>query len=450
MKPFALPIAAFLVTIVASACGGVGSPPGGQTTIGSAPLLHEHRCTIGASKSKKARHHSRSVCDPTTMHVTHVLLKRRFRPRYTQQDDTIYFGGPVQTDQLTYLVFWGISGPSDTKHDPDGEAKYLIAFFNALGSSSWFNTITQYYQVVDGNRQYITNKSGRLAGIWYDTTSSPPPSTFTDAQVGAEAANGAAHFGYNAQANYVVVTPNGDSMSIVYADACAYHTMSSTKIVYTAIPYQPMLGADCGAGSVNDPGILDGVTESAAHEAAEAATDPEASGSGWYNWDDGEIADTCESGPSQGTTFPGGQQFPTQALWSNADVNCVQSYAGTSPSPTPSASPTPTPVPTPKSTPTPRPTPGAVNVTPGRLIFKRTGARFSETVKVAQSHFAGKFRRSDACNGVASVKTSADAKGKASYRITPRAAGKCTVKFAGGNDLKGSLSIVVKRTHSRL
>ncbi|HEY1977282.1 MAG TPA: hypothetical protein VGG89_12080 [Candidatus Baltobacteraceae bacterium] len=263
----------------------------------------------------------------------------------------LYGGGAVQTVPESYLIFWGWSGSTDATADPDYLAPYMVSFFKAIPASSWLATTTQYSQDL-GSLEYITNPAGQYAGATYDP--STVPSTYTEADVYNEAIKFAGTVGYNANVNYIVVTPHGHSISGFNSSSgfCAYHSAVSTthgQLSFTVFPYIPDAGYYCGAGSVNshssNAGILDGVSIVGGHEEAETITDPDAA-TGWLDSNGQEIGDKCAWYHLQNTSFGGTtlgtSMFPTQPLWSNAAASasgCVQSYGGSSPTPTPSPPP---------------------------------------------------------------------------------------------------------------
>ena len=240
-------------------------------------------------------------------------LARRGRPLR-------YHGGPVQTSPAIYVVFWGFG----TYGDPSGEAARLTAFLNAVGASSWLNTVTQYYQ---SGPTHIANPASQLDGTWYDNTNSVPLHP-TDAQIRAEAIRLAANVNvYSANAAYIVATPNGHNIKGFPRNFCAYHgdaNASGSTIPYTNLPYMTNGGRYCGANSVNGgaAGKLDGVTIVGGHELAETQTDP-ASG-GWWDSQGNEIGDKCAWRALRNTSFGSFGTFPTQPLWSNASGGCAQ------------------------------------------------------------------------------------------------------------------------------
>jgi hypothetical protein len=252
-----------------------------------------------------------------------------------------YYGGPVQHSPKIYLVFWGWSSSSDSTHDPNGLANYLINYYTALGGSNLGNVQTQYYD----NAGSVSNPHPEYLGAWYDSTL--PPQTYTDAQVASEAVKAVSHFGYSADANYIVVTPHGYTQSGFGTQWCGYHNSTSSgsgPVAYTNLPYTSDVGSSCGAGSVNSPGTLDGASIVGGHEAVETITDPGA-GNGWLDSSGAEIGDKCAWTNLQNVSMYGGAVYPNQPEWSNAVSGCAYSY-GSTPTPTPKPSTSPTPVPT--------------------------------------------------------------------------------------------------------
>jgi serine protease len=241
--------------------------------------------------------------------------------------DMTYHGGAIQKAPKVYLIFWGWNGI-----DPSGEAPYLISFFSGVGGSGWANIQTQY----DGTGQgFITNPTGQLKGVWYDDLSIYP--TVPDAFITNEVTRAVQHFGYDADANYVIATPthrNDAGFANAVGGYCAWHSSVVTaghKVAFTDLPYIPDGGSSCGANIVNPgaAGALDGVSIVAGHEYAEAVTDPHPA-SGWIDANGAENGDKCawlRSGPGkmQNVHLSTGD-FAVQGLWSNASHGCVISY----------------------------------------------------------------------------------------------------------------------------
>jgi serine protease len=261
---------------------------------------------------------------PQGAHVIHYAptlnAHRRFSGplRPNSSYGVTYHGGPVEYSPKVYVVFWG--GIWKTKKgDPDKVRPYLLAFLKALDGSQWTSTIAQYY----GNYGYIQNDTA-FGGAYIDSQSQLPPHP-SDQPIAYEATLAEAHFGYDADASYIVAMPHGYNPVWFGLTYCAYHsytTVFSGILAYQALPYMPDAGETCGAGSVNNPGTRDGVTIFEGHEVAETETDP-VPFTGWYGMYQSEIADLCEFENLQNTKF-GKRSFPTQPLWSDRDNACVQ------------------------------------------------------------------------------------------------------------------------------
>lgn len=221
-------------------------------------------------------------------------------------------GGPVQTAPKVYVDFWHWTS------DPSGEQPYLEKFLSSVGSTSWLATVQQYGAGWTGQL---------LAGTWTDSANAVP-SHPTDAQIQAEAAVAASHFGTGNSDNVqiVVATPTGHSTSGFGTSFCAYHGAVSAdpNITYTNLPYMTDAGGSCGEDSVNGSnGTLDGVSIVEGHEMAETITDPLLNG--WFN-STGEIADLCAWTDLANLTTTTGA-FAVQPLWSNSANGCAQSPA---------------------------------------------------------------------------------------------------------------------------
>ncbi len=329
-----------------------------------------------------------------------------------------YYGGHVVTSPKIYIVYWGWGEPgafpssqtcssesltegsvsATLACDPDGAGKYMADFANQLGGTTWAGVQTQYYDTdSSGNKNYITNPTDQLAGIWADDTnditglaktssSNPPGASNTYTDLAQEAARAVAHFGITDLNNADIVIaqpPNYSDPNAVSTGYCAFHDYTypgveggiyngiQQGIQYTNMPYSLAInsgGANvCGENSVNTDaaGKLDGFSIVLGHELEETNTDPGAedvigSGTsaqqigGWYDTlDANENGDKCawvgenlvtSQGPP--APIPGalgditgnqGGRFAVQSLWSN-DANAGTGYcagAGTD-SPLPS------------------------------------------------------------------------------------------------------------------
>jgi serine protease len=238
-----------------------------------------------------------------------------------------YGGGPVLLAPHMYVILWGFKAAGD----PDKVGPLMKKFAKNIGGSSWLNTVTQYYSGSASSPNYITNPTHE-GSVWEDDTNTEPAHA-TDAQIRAEAAAGAAHFGYDANGAYIVVSSyHHDPQGFLSSGWCAYHgatrLSSGNTISYTNDPYMPDAGGSCGANFVAAPsdesGTDEGVTIVTGHEYAESITDPQPF-SGW-NSSSGEIGDLCAWQDIANDPF-GKKSYTMQPLYSNATLTCVQSYS---------------------------------------------------------------------------------------------------------------------------
>jgi hypothetical protein len=227
-----------------------------------------------------------------------------------------YGGGPVATNPVVYLDFWGSQWDSDS----NGVEQYMQALFGGLGDASdnWSTTMSQY---TDGSGNPVTFGGSVLGGTWVDDAS-PAPQSASQADIAAEAQNAAAVFGVSGpDVDIFVVSPSGTSPDgFPNTGFCAWHDWNGTT-AYTNMPYVLDAGSGCGANSVQSQ--LDGFSIVGGHEYAEAVTDPEPS-SGWVDQSSGEeIGDLCAWTNLQAISFDTGT-FAMQPLWSDNDNGCVQ------------------------------------------------------------------------------------------------------------------------------
>jgi serine protease len=232
-----------------------------------------------------------------------------------------YGGGPVQVKPKVFLVFWGY-----TKYgDPDNVRPLLENYIENMGGSSHNDIYTQYYEIVNGKTIYIKNPSSQYGGAWEDNA--PLPKQPTQSEVAAEALKSVSHFGYNANASYVVATAHGRNTPGFGTQWCAYQGATSRhgKLVsYTNLPYIPDAGESCGANFITPPsdetGADEGVTIVEGHMQGDSATDPDPP-TGWtFEGGDG----LCAWTDIENDTF-GSYSYTMQPMFSNASLSCVQS-----------------------------------------------------------------------------------------------------------------------------
>jgi hypothetical protein len=287
-------------------------------------------------------------------------------PADSASNDLVWHGGNagpgaigVETAPAVYLVYWGPQWAQGfTTADADGKLyssktlqNYVNTFFGSVGGSPWAGIQTQYCNGAlvgstscVGDTGYITNPTHQLKGVWTDP--SPVPSdiitlglaeNLVDDPIAQEAIRASAHFGYNPQATYIILTPP-TTIGTGQPVYCGYHTQTTGvdgvgnpyRIQYAFIPWLnenwPGLGATgCGMHNVNATsdafgnGIFDGWSIVMGHEYSEAATDPDNFASDQDGWNDvqgSENGDKCAWMDTQNITL-GSHEFAVQPLWSN-------------------------------------------------------------------------------------------------------------------------------------
>jgi len=223
-------------------------------------------------------------------------------------DPMLYQGGWVQESPHLYVVYWGDWSSTNDRY---GVQNRLYYFLNAVGGTSWAQTLTGYgynctrnsYGCPSGSVMY-KNPTGQFRNYWKDSTSYIPP-TPTENDMAWEAQRAAAYFGdYSHNAQYVIALPpgHGDAAFVTKGGTtCAWHGRASVSygdraVSYTTLPYMPDAGYNrCGNNMVTG-NTLDGVTVIESHEYAEAVTDPYpgvGTYAGWYDSTNvkGEIGD---------------------------------------------------------------------------------------------------------------------------------------------------------------
>jgi len=284
------------------------------------------------------------------------------------ENDIIYHGGNlgdgaigVETKPAVYLVYWGTEWASGfTTPDDDGTLyssktlqNYVNSFMANVGGSPWAGVQTQYCRNVPAGvtscagspgADNITNPKKQLKGVWTDPTPVPDAivtlglaENLVDDPIAMEAQRAAAHFQYDPQATYIILTPPRP-VAIGQPVYCGYHTQTTSidglgnpfRIQYAFIPFQnkdwPVLGSNgCGKHFVNATsnsfgnGIFDGFSIVVGHEYSEAVTDPDnffANQDGWNDASGSENADKCAWIETQNITL-GGHQYAIQPTWSN-------------------------------------------------------------------------------------------------------------------------------------
>jgi hypothetical protein len=283
-------------------------------------------------------------------------------------NDIIYHGGNagpgaigVETKPAVYLIYWGPEWASGfTTNDAAGKSyssktlqTYLNSFFANVGGSAWAGVQTQYCRNVPAGAtscagvagaDYVTNPKHQLKGVWTDPTPVPADivtlglaENLIDDPLAVEAQRAAAHFNYDPQATYIVMTPPS-TIGTGQPVYCGYHTQTTSidgygnpfRIQYSFIPFLnmdwPVLGTGgCGMNNVNATsnafgnGVFDGYSIVVGHEYSEAVTDPDNFFSvqdGWNDASGSENADKCAWTNTQNIALAG-HQYAIQPTWSN-------------------------------------------------------------------------------------------------------------------------------------
>ena len=280
-------------------------------------------------------------------------------------NDIIYHGGNagpgaigVEIKPAVYLIYWGpewVQGFTTT--DVNGQTfssktlqSYLNSFFTNVGGSPWAAVQTQYCRnVLPGTTscegipgaEFVTNSKHQLKGVWTDPTPVPDDivtlglsENLVDDPIAMEAMRASAHFNYDPNATYIVMTPP-KTIGTGQPVYCGYHTQTTSidglgnpyRIQYSFIPYlnRDWVVGSCGANSVNTTsnafgnGVFDSYSIVVGHEYSEAVTDPDNFFSvqdGWNDASTSENADKCAWYHTQNITL-GGRQYAIQPTWSN-------------------------------------------------------------------------------------------------------------------------------------
>jgi hypothetical protein len=265
----------------------------------------------------------------------------------------------VQEKPAVYLVYWGPDWAKGFQTaDTDGKMfssktlqTYLNSFFANVGGSAWAGVQTQYCKNVlvgsttcVGGSGFVTNPKHQLKGTWADPTPVPADivtlglaENLVNDPIASEAMRASAHFGYDPDATYIILTPPG-SVATGQPVYCGYHTQTTSlngvgnpyRIEYAFIPWLntnwPGLGTGgCGMHNVNATstafgnGVFDGWSIVVGHEYSEAVTDPDNVFSiqdGWNDAQGSENADKCAWTDTQNITLAG-RPYAIQPMWSN-------------------------------------------------------------------------------------------------------------------------------------
>ena len=242
----------------------------------------------------------------------------------------VYQGGPVlDTDGTTGLIvtpiYWAPSGtpnqiPTDYETIING---YVANIAVASGQSTdVYSVDTEYYQEIDGARQYV-NYDIKAGKAIIDTDAYPAngckpiggnAACITDQQIRDELTALAQKQGLATDVDHFypvflapkVETQDRDGSNSV-SSYCGYHRSfgsGASFIDYADIPYEPDA---CPSGQApNGDATADGAVSTLSHELNEAITDPLSPDYAWTDSSGNEIGDICAQnyGDPLGSTNP--------------------------------------------------------------------------------------------------------------------------------------------------
>lgn len=233
-----------------------------------------------------------------------------------------YHNGPVIPSAKVVPIFWGSQWTNSSV------ASSLSAYVAAFGTSGEYNTITQYYQVLNGTQTNIA-KSSLGGNAVYD--SSNPPQNVTDADIQAEVTklfpSPATDTIYEVFLPSTSYSSNGSSTSCggTNLQYCAYHgnfAFSGKDVKYASMPYP-----SCGGCQTSGFSVTQNFEHFISHETREAVTDED--GNAWFDRRGYEADDKCAWSPTPFTdssvgTNNDGTPYAYQYEWSNANSGCVK------------------------------------------------------------------------------------------------------------------------------
>ena len=302
----------------------------------------------GSAADAGAAHMGRQLGAPAHVHYLPISAPLHI------QENLVYHGGPVmQKTTNTYAIFW--EPPKLQTGDPayvaPGYNKGVLRYFNDVGGTGLYNINTQYYQTINGPKEFIKNSSS-LAGSWVDTAPYPksgctdpatPGNCLNDSQIQAEVTHAIQVNGWSASKTNVffVFTARdegscfGQSGSCAFTTYCGYHGNFGATI-YSNMPYGASFSAVprprlyCTRTNVFPNGRdIDMETNILSHEHMEATTDPMLNA--WYAPSGNENGDLCvynmgDRDEDNGLANQnwGGHFYLLQQEWNNNVSGCSQ------------------------------------------------------------------------------------------------------------------------------
>jgi hypothetical protein len=255
-----------------------------------------------------------------------------------------YYGGRVMTNALVQDVYWG----SGTYESGAGQGQLMPGFFNAVGSSEYFDWLTEYNTTINavGGQQGTHQVIGHASFLGEKTIAPAAANngptiddTNIQAELQAELTSGALPApvtdGHNnVDTLYGLYFPQGKTLTLGTSVGgqpggfCAYHgtiLWNGLSVPYMVLPdfADPTAGYSTGCGA--DSNLFHDFTSVTSHELVESVTDTEvgfASTFGpplaWYDQvNNAEIGDLCNQ--QQGSIAG----YTVQTEFSNQANNCI-------------------------------------------------------------------------------------------------------------------------------
>ncbi|WP_460848598.1 Ig-like domain repeat protein [Nocardioides ultimimeridianus] len=252
-----------------------------------------------------------------------------------------YRGGRVLTNPVVEPVLWGTGKTYQPEVDggttpPAG----LGGFFGAVLHSSYLAWLDEYRTAATGiggtSLEYgDVDAATRLtfttpASVSDATIQSTLAADAADGTLPAPVPDGNGHsdtvYALFFPAGTTITDPNGNKSMVQF---CAYHGTTTVKVndmnlTYLVLPDPSPAGGGCGPGT--DAQVLESYTS---HELVETMTDPDvgiATGTGagvlgWYDDNNGEISDICDTGQATDDVALG--DYQVQKAWSNSANICL-------------------------------------------------------------------------------------------------------------------------------
>jgi hypothetical protein len=231
-------------------------------------------------------------------------------------------GGPIIANAKVVPIFWGSAWSGSSV------ATSLTSYVAQFGNNGEYNTITQYYQILNGTQTFISKSSLGANAV---SDNSNPPTNVTDAAIQAEVKklfpNPDPNTIYEVFLPAASYSSNGSSTSCGGPNLqyCAYHgnfSFAGKDVKYASMPYP-----SCGGCQTAGFSVAQNFEHFVSHETREAVTDPDLNA--WFDRRGYEADDKCAWSPTPFAdattgTNADGSGYAYQYEWSNAASGCVK------------------------------------------------------------------------------------------------------------------------------